>query len=95
MKTGSYCTKWIRVAQHGRLCQHLSSANEWNYEPSFAGFQEDNSPMFKTLLARPVACYACVCITLMTFNTVWKEDNLTSLVKYVLRAPLQFRLPSQ
>ena len=24
----------------------------------------------------------------MTFNTVWKEGNMTSLVKYVLDAPL-------
>jgi hypothetical protein len=30
MEVGSYCIKWIRLGQHGRLCQHSSSANEWN-----------------------------------------------------------------
>jgi len=59
MEAGSYCMKWIRVGKHARLCHHSSSTNDWNYQTTFTGFVKDSSPMFKTLLARPVAYYAC------------------------------------
>jgi hypothetical protein len=95
METGSYCMKWIRVGKHGRLCHHskvpqMTGSNNQHlldlWRTAHLCLKRYYQDQWLIMLAR---------ITLMTFNTVCKEANMTSLVKYVLGVPLQFRLHSQ